>query len=247
MSAEVKNMINSVFKKDIVITPSLCDFSGHLSFANTFSVFQDLAAESADALGVGFKGLGERGLFWITAKTIIKFHRRPFMSDAVTLTSWPEHPQGLKCFRDYTMTCGDELLITGKTLWAIMNMKTGQLHKVEEAYPEGIDLIDDIALEEDYSKIRPGFTGEELGKYTVRSTDIDVGQHMNNAAYVHAFAGMFSAEEWKQMNYQIAEVHFKNQCYEGETLTFSKSIEDGSLHAEATREDGKTAVQIILR
>ena len=240
-------MINSVYKRDLLITPSLCDYSGYLSFANTFSVFQDLATESADALGVGFKGMAARNLFWLTAKTIVKFYRRPFMSDVVTLTSWPEHPQGLKCYRDYTMTCGNELLIAGKTLWAILDTNTGGLHKVEEAYPEGIELIDDIALTEDFSRIRPGFAGEELGKYTVRSTDIDVGHHMNNAAYVHAFASMFSVAQWKEMNYQIAEAHFKNQCFEGETLTFSKTEENGLLHVEATREDGKTALQIILR
>lgn len=240
-------MINSVFKKDFLITPSICDYSGYLSVADTFSVLQDLATESADALGVGFKGMAARNLFWLTAKTIVRFYRRPFMSDVVTLTTWPEHPEGLKCFRDYTVTCGDELLIAGKTLWAVYDTKTGGLHKVEEVYPEGLDLIDDIALTDDFSHVRPGFKGEELGRYTIRSTDIDVGGHMNNAAYVHAFAGMFSVEEWKKMNYPIVEVHFKNQCFEGDTLTFSKTEENGILHAEAVREDGKTALQVLMR
>lgn len=240
-------MINSVFKKDFLITPSICDSTGYLSVPQTFTVFQDLAAESADALGVGFKGLGERGLFWLTAKTMVKFYRRPFMGDVVTLTSWPERPDGLKCFRDYTMMAGNELLIAGKTLWAIMDRKTGELHKVEEAYPEGMILRDDIALTEDFSRIRPGFRGERLGQYTVKSTDIDVGHHMNNVAYIHAFAGMFSVEEWNSMNYPIVEVHFKNQCFEGETLTFFKTEENGSLHVEATREDGKTVLQVVMK
>ena len=49
------------------------------------------------------------------------------------------------------------------------------------------------------------------------------------------------------MDHQIAEVHFKNQCFEGETLTFSKSYENDILHAEAVREDGKTVLQVLLK
>ncbi|MDO4940056.1 MAG: thioesterase, partial [Lachnospiraceae bacterium] len=235
------------FKKDIVITPSMCDSTGYLSVPHTFTVFQDLAAESADALGVGFKGLGERGLFWLTAKTIVRFYRRPFMSDVVTLTSWPERPDGLKCYRDYTMTCRGEVLIAGKTLWAIIDQKKGELHKVEEAYPEGIILRDDIALSEDFSRLRPGLKDMEIGKYTVKSTDIDVGHHMNNVAYIHAFASMFSVDQWESMNYPIVEAHFKNQCFEGDILTFYHIKEDGLLRFEATRGDGKTALQIVMR
>ena len=243
-------MINSIYSREIVITPSICDFSGVLSVPDVFSVFMDIATEHAESMGIGFLGMAKRDFFWITAKTMVKIYRRPRMSQTATITTWPENPEGLKCFRDYKLTEGDEVLAVGKTLWAVMDMKTGRLHKPEEVYPEGLVISDEKVLPEDFSHAKPGFDGEEFGRYIVKSTDIDVGRHMNNAAYLKAFASLYSSEEWKfllkKFPEPLIEVQFRNQCFEGDELTFTRQPGDGDFRAEATLPDGKLAWQILI-
>ena len=70
----------------LTITPSLCDFDGKLSIPDCFSVFQDIAADHAERLGVGADAMINRGLFWLTVKTKIRFLRRPAMPETVTVS-----------------------------------------------------------------------------------------------------------------------------------------------------------------
>ena len=55
------------------------------------------------------------------------------------------------------------------------------------------------------------------------SLDTDFVGHMNNVAYVRAFANCFTAEEWRKLKISELEIHFRRPCFEGDTLDFSFS------------------------
>ena len=238
------------FSYERTVDPSRTEASGKIKYSGCFDLFMDIAAVHSAMMDAGYYELAADSKFWITAKTMVKIYRRPRMSQTAEITTWPENPEGLKCFRDYRLTEGDEVLAVGKTLWAVMDMKTGRLHKPEEVYPEGLVISDEKVLPEDFSHVKPGFAGEEFGRYTVKSTDIDVGRHMNNAAYLKAFASLYSSEKWKfllkKFPEPLIEVQFKNQCFEGDELTFTQQFGDGDFRAEATLPDGKLAWQILI-
>ena len=82
---------------------------------------------------------------------------------------------------------------------------------------------------------------EEFARYTVRSTDIDLGGHMNNVAYVRAIAGAFSCDEWQKMDIRELEIAFRAPCYEGDTLVWQKRADD-ALSLRAALPNGKTIV-----
>jgi len=123
--------------------------------------------------------------------------------------------------------------------------------KVEEVYPEGLELLKEEVLPEPFTKISEDFKGcRKLGDYRIRSVDIDLGGHMNNVAYIMAMFGMLSSEEITSMSISDIEVCYRRSCYENETLEFyirptgqetegteqSRSWEIGAL-----RNDGKAA------
>lgn len=83
---------------------------------------------------------------------------------------------------------------------------------------------------------------EEFARYTVCSTDIDLGGHMNNAAYVRALAGAFSCDEWQKLNIRELEIAFRAPCYEGDTLVWQKRADGDTLSLRAALPDGKTIV-----
>ena len=239
-------MYLSVFEKEMKILPSVCDGTGRLSIPDTFALFMDMATEHADTLGIGRKDLAKDDLFWLTVKTKVRFLKRPKMGDTVLVSTWPEAPQLLRCNRDYAVSADGETILAGKTEWAVMNMKTGKLYGTKEIYPPELILDDRRVMPEPFARIRN--TGEEqtAGIYTVRSTDIDIGGHMNNAAYVRAFAGLLDSAQWKGMTFSDLEVHFCSQCFEGDTMTFRRSeTENGHLY-QAYLPDGRVAVQILI-
>ena len=230
------------YERQLTVLPSMCDATAKLGVPNAFALFMDLATEHAEALGIGMNGLMRQGLFWLTVRTRIRFIDRPAMTETVTLRTWPEKPERSRCNRDYAILRGDDVIVEGKTEWMIMNLKTNRLHPVDGVFPADLELLEDRVLPEPFARLSDDFEGaESLGTYTVRSTDIDLGGHMNNAAYVRAIAGAFASKDWAAMNIREMEVAFRSPCFEGETLEIQRRRTDAATDIRLSR-DGKTIV-----
>lgn len=228
----------------VQITPSMCDDSACLGIPNTFGLFMDIATIHAESLGVGAKAMLEQGLFWLTVKTRVRFHRRPSMMELVTAATWPGIPGQMRCMRYYTLTGEDQtLLAEGKTEWAVLEQKTGKLHSVAEIYPKELELTDEMVCRAPFARLNKDFSDcQEIYRFSVRSTDIDLGGHMNNTAYVHRLLEAFSTSEQKKMNLQEVEVNFRMPCYEGDVLSLRKRQTEEGLELGLVRPEGSTAL-----
>ena len=132
-------MDRMIYEQELIIAPSITDADGKLGYANAFGVCMDIAAIHAESLGLGLYDLSRRNLFWITVKTQLRFLERPQMMERVLVRTWPEQPGKLRGNRSYQILRGDSILISGKTEWAVMNTKTGQLSPMVDVYP--VDMI----------------------------------------------------------------------------------------------------------
>ena len=230
------------FERELTILPSMCDAAAKLGIPDAFALFMDIATEHAEALGIGMNGLMKQGLFWLTVRTRIRFIERPALTETVTVRTWPETPERSRCNRDYAILRDGRAIVEGKTEWMIMNMKTGRLSPVDGVFPEGLALLEDRVLPEPFMRMTDDFDGAgTLGTYTVRSTDIDLGGHMNNAAYIRAIAGMFSSQEWQAMDIHEMEASFRTPCFEGETLLVQRRDTGEGVEIRLSRE-GKTVL-----
>ena len=229
------------------VPASDCDYSSRLSVPDAFGLFMDIATEHANALGIGMPDLAPRDLFWLTVKTRVVFHRRPNMNETVTAETWAEPPERIRWIRNYRLSAGDEVLAVGKTEWAVVNVKTGKLHPAPDIYPAGLEMRTDAVWDEPFARLRDDFDGVPVfSRYTVCSTDIDVGGHMNNVAYVRCLAGAISTKEWDERNVRDLEIHFKASCYEGQVIEMQRRERDGGLEIRMSVA-GKTAVLVRMQ
>ena len=229
------------YTQEYVVLPSVCDSSARLSIPDTFALFMDLAAIHAEILRFDTPTLMKRGLFWLTVRTRLRFHRRPEMAERVMLATWPEQPGKLRTDRDYVVEQNGERLIEGKTEWTILEMESDRLHPMEGIFPPDFTFYPDAVWPEPFTRMKDE-PMEEFARYTVRSTDIDLGGHMNNAAYVRALAGAFSCDEWQKLNIRELEIAFRAPCYEHNTLVWQKRADGDTLSLRAALPDGKTIV-----
>lgn len=231
--------------KELMILPSMCDSAAALGVPDAFALFMDAATEHACALGCGLDVLGPRGLFWLTVRTRVKFFRRPKMFERVALSTWPEAPGKLRTNRCYVLEGRDGLLAAGKTEWAVLDQNTGRLHPMADVFAPDPASLPESVWDEPFTRLSDEPL-DEFARYTVRSTDIDLGGHMNNAAYLRALASLFSCEAWQGMNLREAEISYRAACYEGDTLCWQKRAEDGALALRAALPDGKTIALVRL-
>lgn len=227
--------------KELTILPSMCDDSGALGIPSAFSLFMDIATEHACALGCGLDVLAPRGLFWLTVRTRVRFFRRPKMLERVTLSTWPEPPGKLRTNRDYAIEQNGALLCAGKTEWTVLDQSTGRLYPMANVFAPSFDAWPQAVWDEPFTHMADA-PMEEFARYTVRPTDIDLGGHMNNVAYVRALAGVFSCAQWQGMNIRELEIAYRAPCYEGDTLALQRRKDGDTLLLRAALPDDKTVI-----
>ena len=216
-------MMKALYTRELTVLPSMCDYTGALGIPDTFSLFMDAATEHAEVLHIGMNSLIQQGLFWLAVRSKARFLRRPRLTEQVRIVTWPETPERSRCNRDYVVEAGGETLIEGKTEWMLMNMKNHRLYPVDRVFPPDMEIEPRRVLPEPFLRLPETLDGAEaFGRYTVRSTDIDIGGHMNNAAYLRALAGAFSTEQWSALQIHELEVSYRIPCFEGQVLDLEK-------------------------
>ena len=236
------------YEKNYTVGPSDCDHTSRLGMPAAFEAFMDIASEHAESLDIGVTFMKETGLFWLTAKTRVRIYRNPRMEQNIVIETWPLRPRGIQEIRDYRIRSeSGEVLAEGKTQWAMLDTGSGELIRMEELFPEDFEFVEEKVLDEPFLRITDDVSDcEEIGSYTVRSVDIDLGGHMNNSAYVRALFGAFSTGELDDMKIHDCEVCFKKTCYEGDVLKFFKRITDKGTEV-VVKNNNETAILAVFR
>ena len=110
------------FEKQIVLTPDLCGSGAALSPLAAFTIFQGVASEHAEKIGVGGAAMAKRGEFWLTVHSRVDFYGPAYLMDELTARTWPElcGSRDIRCFRSYRLTKGEQTVALGRTQWAIL-------------------------------------------------------------------------------------------------------------------------------
>ena len=225
------------------IAPSQVDFSNRLGYYETFRLFMDLANTHATILGCDQMSLMSRGLFWLTVKTRISFVRRPSMGQEVQAQTWPLKPTTLRTDRCYRLLDKDGVLAEGRTEWAVLDMKSMRLAPLHEIFPEGFEFNDESFSIEDFPRIIAADDSYAVkDNYKVNSSDIDMGMHMNNTAYVRALLGTMSVDELKERDIKEITVIFKTSAHEGDVLTMKSKSEGNITNCGLYFEDSKPSL-----
>ena len=232
--------------KDMMITIGMCDHTGRLGVPQCFEQCMNIATEHAAALGLGVGALGKQHLFWLAVRTKLRFYSLPAIEEQVRFTTWPEAPNRLRSNRSYRMEQDGKILFEGKTEWTILNTETNALVPGTDVYSADLDFEPASALDLPFARVRDNF-GEiaPFAQYTVRSTDIDLGGHMNNSAYIRALMGAFDTKTLDALSITEMDVRYVAPTFEGETICFQRRDTDTGLEIRSAVDD-RTVLLVSL-
>lgn len=240
--------MESSFTRKQTITPGLCDASGRLSCADTFRLFQDVASEHAERMGLGGVAMQKKHAFWMTVRTRVHFYKRPWMMQEVDLSTWPMAPGKMRCDRCYRLCDGETLLAEGRTEWCVYDTEANAVRSTEGLFDPETVFSDALLLPAPYARFRHDFTDENRAcTHVVRASDIDIGHHMNNVAYLRVLMDSFSVSEQERMRITEMEILFCMPCFEGEALDVLRRRTDSGYEFGVRRPDGRYAALALLR
>ena len=212
-----------------IISMSECDHNAKFSYPAFFNNFMDIATKHGDIMHVGSPDLAKLGLFWVITKNRIKFYRRPEMMGEYNVSTWPIKPEILRSLRFVSFEDANGVFAEGKTEWIMLKKENFKPSKTTGVYPDGTIFSDKVILEEPWEKLTDDFsTFDREVIYKVKSIDIDLNKHMNNANYIRTLFSCFTTKELDEFDIKEIEIHYKSQCYEGDEISIRfKNTQNG--------------------
>lgn len=210
-------------------------------------LFQDVAGNHAENMGIGFNALLEKNLMWVIVRTkftIIKPLRR---YSEVVVKTWPLKPQRLIFRREYLILDeSGEIAVRGSADWMIIDSNTRSLASCNDIYPQDAVYSEELALDEKLRKIRDVEGTVSTLEVIPKFNDIDLNGHVNNTKYADFAINTINPSDREIVSFQI---DYHKEVLNGEQLklTAVTSDEKTVVKGENLENDKKFTCEVVFK
>jgi acyl-ACP thioesterase len=198
----------------------------------------------AAILGVAVESLIEGGVAWVLSKLYLEIKRWPAADEEIVIETWPEAASRLFTERRFEILDPSGRRIGAvSTLWLVLDLDRRRPIRLP---PQVTDRLHEHELGPEPRKFgdlaAPDPIERELG-FTVRRSDLDLADHVNNTSYVEWAIEAVPDEVWSTADLDELEIHFLCECHSGQAvLSRSQVIDRGNetevRHQLIRQEDG---------
>lgn len=208
--------------------------------ATLLDMFQDMAGEHADYIGVGYDSMNEKNFFWVLLRVKYEVIKMPKLYTDIVASTWPHEPKKSFFVRDYMISdeSGDTLVI-GSSQWGVVDLETRRIiapknvkFGIDEYYPKSNF---DYALR----KLKDFEITEDMMSYEVLSgyTDIDINGHVNNIKYSNYIVNAIRLPEEEII--KEFQIDYRREVKEGEKLLIYHVREEDMIYVKGCDSDGQ--------
>lgn len=233
-------MTNLTYEKEYTIRTYEVNKNSNLRIITLFNIFQDMADEHAESLGVGLSFCIKTGLAWVGSRYHVKIKRLPKFYEKIKVKTWPSEQQKLGAIRDFSVRDENgEEIITASSLWVLINVQRRRPVLLSENLPY-FPIHKVKSLETDFPKIPEIVNAEQKTDFRIRYDDIDINNHVNNAVYPLWASEGVDVKFHEQHSIAELEIEFKKEALLGEKISVETIMNDKtSLHSIKCLEDGR--------
>jgi acyl-ACP thioesterase len=196
------------------------DFNSKLNVFSLFNYFQEIAWEHAAILQFGLEDLSKKNLFWVLSRVRVEIVRLPNWAEKITLITYPRGIDGLFALRDYEVYDSEgNCIISGSSSWLILDAKNRRPIRLNDL---DLDFFNNNrrALSVNASKIvEVKQNPVRVDNLVVKTSDIDLNNHVNNARYIEWAYNMFPLAFHKENLLKVVEVNFLAEGKENNNLS----------------------------
>lgn len=231
------------FVLDTVVSSANVGFNGKMGVADLLEAFQYAVTLHTEQLGVAYDTVLEKyNAKWVIAKLRMEFSDFPKNKDKIQIQTWPHKAGAIKFGRSFLIT-GERDYAVGYSDWCVIDADTFQMKRAREIEFPPLDYIEDKPCSK-YSNVKPSESTLVYSR-TMRVSDLDINNHVNNVSYVTMAMDCLSSAEISQTEIKSFEAHFTSQCFEGETLDFYREDRDGVIIITAKKKQENVFIAVI--
>ncbi len=234
------------FTRDFYLRSADFDKNARLTPRAILELFQDVAGNHAEEIGIGFDALLNRNLLWVIARTKFVVEKNIARYTTVKVKTWPLSPQRFIFRREYLIFDDKgEIAVKGSADWMVINSETRTLTLGANVFPTDAEYLSDLAIDEKLRKIRDIDGDVTESTVSPRFTDIDMNGHVNNTKYADFAINAINPEGKQIKSFQI---DFHKEVLEGEELKLT-AVSNGEHYVvigENTEGEKKFTCEVIF-
>ncbi len=222
-----KNTSTSTF----TVRASQVDTEYELTLRSVAEILQEASINHADKAGFGYEDMQKINLFWILTRMKIVIHKTPKWRDVIQVETWVVNRERFFTRRDFEIkNQTGEVLISATSGWMLIDTNNKRPQHVD-TFPLNIEMYPEkLAVNQELDKISEIEEVKYTHVYTVKYSDLDFINHLNNTKYYRIILDTYnikSRKEYRVKSFEInylAEGLYRNKLYVN-TEIISKNYE----------------------
>lgn len=234
-------------EKEYVLRISDFDCRDALRPASVLDLFQDVSAQHAERLGIGYQAMLERGLIWVIMRIRYKMEHPAQMYERIKVSTALRPPGRAASLRDCCIRDqAGHVLVRGTTQWTVIDRDTRRIAPLAGVLPpcepdgtepafEKLGRLAGFETEDDPYAVTPGFSS------------LDRNGHVNNARYADLVLDAVKLRENEEID--VFQIDYLHEVLAGEKLELFVLRENGKIRVKACNASGKTMFlcEILLK
>jgi len=222
-----------------------CDRKDTLRLLTMLNLFQDIADDSANEIGIGYDYLRTIGKAWVLIAMNVQIDRMPHLQEEITIKSWPSDTSALYTEREFEVwSASGERVIRACSQWIVIDFKTRRPMHLKECLPEYEPIREKVILEDRFPKLPAPERDDYTERFLVRYDDIDRNDHVNNAIYP-LWASESLVPEFR-IGHEPAGmmINFRKEGLFGEKIFVSTQMDGATSLHSIKAEDGRELARV---
>jgi medium-chain acyl-[acyl-carrier-protein] hydrolase len=223
------------------------DPQGRLEVPILCKLMQETAVAHAAILGVSVETLMDNRVAWVLSRLDLKVERWPGPDAEITIKTWPEAASRLIIERRFeVLDSAGELSASASTYWLVLDLERRRPVRLPAVVLEAMTKheIGSATVKPDRLE-QPDLVDLER-VFTVRRSDLDRADHVNNTSYVEWAMEAVPDEVWASQELAELQISFLSECHQGQTIVSASQTTGDARGSEVRhqlvrREDGEPA------
>ncbi len=215
------------------------DCMGQLKLISWFDYLQEVAANHANQLGVGWHKIREQGMIWVLSRLKLEILQYPPISGKLIIETYPSGINRLFFNREFRIFSPDgENVAIASSAWlllAVSGKRPQRPHQLKSSLPDNQNLPRNFILD---NKLSENTALPNEYAVQTRFTMEDINGHLNNAEYAGLVHDYAVQKIPGYPRFQSVEMNYYASVHAPEMIHLSGSLDKNQLFVQGRNSIG---------
>ncbi len=194
--------------------------------SSIINYLMDVCMVQTESKGVGIDYLRDNNVAWVLYQWQIKIHKYPTYEEEVTAYTKAHSFNKFYAYRkNWIENEAGELMVEGKSSWFLIDVNKRRPVRIGEDMYKAYNISEKECERFENIKLKPPGKIDSEKSFTIRYSDIDTNEHVNNVKYISW--AIESVPVNIALEYDLEEliVTYEKETYYGETICAQTEVE----------------------